>query len=158
MDMVEFIINSPHKGETFIIVIAAIICVQFLVKLWDWFVQRFEIETKASKREKMQIESIAKLEAEVQNIKLDQNEIKDAIQKLTSVMDNMQAKQDASDRARIKDRIGQAYRYYRDKQQWNSMEKEAFDELIASYEAAGGKNSFIHETCQPKSHEWKVVD
>lgn len=74
MDALEFVLNSPHKAETFIVVIAAILSVQFLVKLFDWVVERFGLETKGMKREKKQIESIDKLEKEIDSIK---EEIKD---------------------------------------------------------------------------------
>lgn len=158
MDTIEYLINAPHKGEAFLIIIAIIISVQFFIKLWDWFIQRFEIETKSTKREKMQIKSIGQLETNVQNLITDQEEIKNALIKLGEELNNMQDKQDASDRARIRDRIGQAYRYYQDKGQWTSMEKEAFDGLISSYEAAGGINSFVHDTCQPKSQEWNIIE
>ena len=74
MEFIEHLINAPHKGETFIIVIAAILSVQFLVKVYDFFVERFGLETKGTKREKKQIESITKLEQEVDEIK---KEVKD---------------------------------------------------------------------------------
>lgn len=158
MDVIEYLINAPHKGETFLFIIAIIIGTQFIVKLWDWFIQRFEIETKSTKREKLQVQSINQLETNVQNLISDQEKIKNALEKLGAELNNMQDKQDAANRARIRDRIGQAYRYYSDKGQWTSMEKEAFDGLITSYEEAGGTNSFIHTTCQPKSSEWKIVE
>ena len=106
MDTIEYLINAPHKGEAFLIIIAIIISVQFFIKLWDWFIQRFEIETKSTKREKMQIKSIGQLETNVQNLITDQEEIKNALIKLGEELNNMQDKQDASDRARIRDRIG----------------------------------------------------
>lgn len=31
------------------------------------------------------------------------------------------------------------------------MEKEAFEDLIADYEAHGGENSFVHSICKPES-------
>ena len=77
MEAIEYLIGMPHKGETFLIVIAAVLSVQFLVKLWDWIKDRFEIDTKSTKREKMQTESINKLEKEVDTIKEEIKEIKD---------------------------------------------------------------------------------
>lgn len=31
------------------------------------------------------------------------------------------------------------------------MEKKAFEDLIADYEAHGGENSFVHSVCKPES-------
>ena len=158
METIEFLINSPHKGETFIIVIAAVLCVQFLIKLYDWIIQRFGISTKGMRREQMQTEAIEKLKEEVDTIKTEQTGIKEIICKLDKDITYMQQKQDETDRSRIKDRISQMYRYYKEKKEWTSMEKEAFDDLIKSYEAAGGKNSFLHTVCVPASEEWSIVD
>ena len=70
---------------------------------------------------------------EIKEIKKDQNVIKESLNSLTNTLEVMQDKQDASARARLKDRIGQSYRFYRDRGKvdengqhiWNSMEKEA---------------------------------
>lgn len=37
------------------------------------------------------------------------------------------------------------------------MEKEIMDDLIGGYEAAGGKNLFVHDTVQPESYQWKII-
>lgn len=95
---------------------------------------------------------------EVDQIKNTQSVIKDIIDKLDKDLTSMQIKQDACDRARIKDRISQSYSYFKDKGYWTSMERESFYDLIASYEASGGKNSFVHEICLPKSQEWKICE
>ena len=52
MDAIEHLINSPHKGEFFIACVCAIVAVQFVVKLMDWFRERFGITTASSRREK----------------------------------------------------------------------------------------------------------
>lgn len=81
-----------------------------------------------------------------------------SIQGLANDVHNMQEKNDSSDRSRIKDRIAQAYRHYHEKKEWTNMEKEAFNDLIRSYEDAGGINSFVHTTCEPESLTWIVID
>lgn len=80
------------------------------------------------------------------------------INNIATNVHDMQDKNDASDRARIKDRIAQSYRFYHEKKQWTHMEKEAFEDLIASYEAAGGTNSFVHSICEPECQTWIIVD
>ena len=77
---------------------------------------------------------------------------------LAENVNDMQTKNDANDRARIKDRIAQSYRFYHEKKQWTHMEKEAFEDLIASYENSGGTNSFVHSICEPESQTWIVID
>jgi len=67
------------------------------------------------------------------------------------MMIEMQKKSDASERARLKDRIGQAYRNYHERGSWSEMEKESFEGLIYDYEQHGGENSFIHSICEPES-------
>ena len=158
MEAIEKVINSPHKLEIFLVVLAAILAVQFVIKLWDYFRQRFGIETEAMRRERLQSESIETLKAEFSAIKRDQVELLQNVGNLTNIVNKMQEQNNAAERARLKDRIGQSYRYYKEKGHWNRMEKDAFDDLIASYEAAGGENSFVHEVCQPKSLEWDIID
>ena len=124
----------------------------------DWVRERFGITTASSRREQEQSETISTLKTEVEQIKKDQTEVMECLNGLKDSVDKMQAKQDSADRARLKDRIGQAYRYYKDKGEWNLMEKEAFNDLVISYELAGGQNSFVHDVCVPASLEWKVID
>ena len=158
MDELEMLLKSPHKFETFVVVIAAILVFQFIIKLIDWFRDRFGITTASSRREKEQSETIITLKTEVEQIKKDQSEVMERLTGLKNSVDKMQEKQDSADRARLKDRIGQAYRYYKEKGEWNLMEKEAFNDLVTSYELAGGENSFVHDVCVPASLEWKIIN
>ena len=82
----------------------------------------------------------------------------DKVSVLGQMIVDMQQKTDASERAKLKDRISQAYRYYHDKGEWNKMEREAFNDLIRDYEAHGGQNSFVHSICEPESQTWNVID
>lgn len=84
--------------------------------------------------------------------------MKDCIQDLSNKVNEMQESTNATERSRLKDRLGQSFRYYNQRGQWNLMEKEAFDDLVKSYEDAGGKNSFVHTVCVPASMQWKVID
>lgn len=84
--------------------------------------------------------------------------IVDKVNVLSTMIVEMQERSDTNGRARIKDRIAQSYRYYHAKKVWTNMEKEAFDDLIRSYEFSGWKNSFIHSICEPESCTWKVVE
>ena len=78
MSQVETLLNSSGKAQTFILIITALVAFQFLAKLAEWFIEKYEIETKSMKREKMQTESVHMLEKEVDAIKLEIKEIKDS--------------------------------------------------------------------------------
>ena len=70
----------------------------------------------------------------------------------------MEKKTDDSERAKLKDRIAQAYRKHHESGEWTRMDKEAYEGLIRDYEAHGGKNSFVHDICEPESFTWKIID
>lgn len=93
-----------------------------------------------------------------------QKQLTDSINALSDKLDAMNLKQNELEekhrkriRAEMKDKISQLYRYYHAKQEWNDMEKEAFNDLIDEYEDAGGSNSFVHSVVQPESYTWKII-
>lgn len=65
MEAIEQLLNNPHGKELILYVIVGLVAFQFIVKLWDWFQQRFGIETKMTKHEKEQSESIQALKTDV---------------------------------------------------------------------------------------------
>lgn len=102
---------------------------------------------------------------DIEKLKKDNDAIKDDIAAINGKMNTMfqmmlemRQHNDENDRARIKDRISQLYRYHKYKKQWTTMEKESMEDLIASYEACGGTNSFVHETVQKEMYTWDIVD
>lgn len=84
--------------------------------------------------------------------------VSEQLQTLKNQMDALEMAQDKRDRAKLKDRIGQAYRYYTARGWWNSMEKESLEGLIEEYEAAGGENSFVHSKVQKEMYTWTLVE
>lgn len=158
MNELQQVLQSPDKTTLFLTVMCAFIAFKFLVSLFDWFKDRYGIETKATRREKNQVDTIANLKSEVELIKSHQTTMMKSVDAISQAVKAMQEKSDAAERARLKDRIGQAYRYYNEKGRWNTMEKDAFEDLINSYEAAGGKNSFVHDICMPESLKWDLID
>ena len=87
-----------------------------------------------------------------------QKQLTSAISLLTQKIDTMIADEKERQRAKLKDRIGEMYGYYHEKQEWNHMQKEALDDLITAYENAGGLNSYVHDIVQPESYTWKLID
>ena len=71
MGELEKVLNAPHLKEIFIVVVAALLVMKLLISIWDFFRDRFEIETKTSRREKAQSETITNLKNEVDCIKRD---------------------------------------------------------------------------------------
>ncbi len=61
-------------------------------------------------------------------------------------------------RAELKDKIGQSYRYYHQKQEINDMEFEALEDLIKEYESANGENSFVHSVVQKEMYTWRKIE
>lgn len=84
--------------------------------------------------------------------------LENSVNEISASVKAMQAKSDERERNRLRDRIGQSYRYYNEKGCWNRMEKEAFDGLVASYESVGGTNGFVHEKAIPASMTWTIID
>lgn len=58
--------------------------------------------------------------------------------------------------AKLKEKITSAHRHYHKTKQWNSMEKEAFEDMIGEYYRAGG-NSYVHKVIEPESKTWTVI-
>ena len=59
--------------------------------------------------------------------------------------------------ARLKDRISQGYRYFSQKKQWSSMEKESMEEMIRAY-SQYSNNSFVHSVVERDIPTWTVID
>ena len=74
----------------------------------------------------------------------------DSIHKLTLIVHS------TSLQSEIKERIAQSYRDYNKTKQITSMELEALEDLIATYEEHGGENSFVHSKVQKEMYTWEV--
>lgn len=148
-----------------IFIAALIIIAVWVIAKFDFLCSRFGIKTKRMLRMEEHEEDIKELKehADRTDDKIDKlfecmDEMRDDIKELSGAVKSMQEKQDNARRNQLRDRIGQSYRYYAAKKQWNHVEKEAFDGLIESYEAAGGTNGFVHQKCIPESMTWDIVD
>lgn len=104
-------------------------------------------------------------EEDVKQSNMRDKRIKDSVDALNQNMTLVSNKLDLMDEeskqnklAELKDKIGQSYRYYHEKQEWNSMEEETLRDLITRYEANGGENSFVHSVVLPESYIWRKVN
>lgn len=149
---------------------------RIIITLLEWVASKFGIESKW-RREKKEEHDLLMQTADHLNVLQEKHEedvrqsirhdkiIKEDLANLASIveeinrkLDIMEGKNDANERAKLKDRIAQAYRKHSETKEWTSMEEETFHELISDYELHGGKNSFVHTVCEPESYSWKIVD
>lgn len=57
----------------------------------------------------------------------------ETVNTLSDTVNSVEKRLDANEAAKLKDRISESYRYYHGLQEWTSMEKEAFHDLIEAY-------------------------
>ena len=98
-----------------------------------------------------------------------QNELSGLISNIDKKIDKMkkdtdtriqtnEAKNNSRISSEIKDRVSKVYRKHHVTQKISSMELEALEGLIDSYEKADGHNSFIHQIVQKEMYQWKIED
>ena len=90
MNELQQVLESPNKVGIFLIVIAAIFSVEFLIKLWDYFKQRFGIETKSTLNEQ-------RIDREIEGLKQETNEIRDSQKRMMDSQNKMIEKLDVMD-------------------------------------------------------------
>lgn len=171
-----------YGPSAFIITLLLFFALIEILKGTKFLVEYFGYESKDTKRFKKLEEKINILEGELTALQTDaanfrQNRINDRKQSLNiqqQLLDKIQGvdevlefisnqinsneeKRKSSERARLKDRIGQAYGHYNKSKQWTKMEKEALEELISEYENAGGENSFVHSVVQKEMYTWTEI-
>lgn len=148
-----------------IFIAAIIIFFVFILQKTDWIAERFGITSKRKLAEERQEKEIENLKAHAE--KTDGNfekvftsieTLQESINTVSDRVAEMQRRNDENERSKLKDRIAQSYRYHKSHGYWSSMDKEAFNDLVKAYEAAGGKNSFIHSVCIPNTLQFDVVD
>ena len=112
--------------------------------------------------EEMTNYSINRINDRKQSIEI-QKELTDSQSKITNrvndickKLDDMEEKENKRVQSEIKERIAQSYRQYNETKQISSMELEALEDLIETYEAHGGENSFVHSVVQKEMYTWEV--
>mgnify|MGYP001150726039 CR=1 FL=1 len=157
MNTIEKLLNTVSV-DTILFLFVALFAAREIIMLISWFCDTFGIQTKWTSRRKAEKEMLDNHERRLDSISTDVKATKDKLNVVSQMLVEMQSKNDASERAKLKDRISQSYRYYHERGKWNVMEKEAFKDLVDDYEAHGGTNSFVHEICVPESYTWKIVE
>ena len=170
-EVVDLAVNNTGNSNIIINIIMLIVAIVFVAEHIKKLIEMFGIEFKSTKREQFQLDSIKLLKGEIENIKNDEGGIKSTLEDMNKEiktifkeLTDMKERQDIISRSRIKDRVSQSFKYYRDRDkdksviQWTSMEKESMMDLIDSYERAGGQNSFIHTVILPEIKNWEVIE
>lgn len=90
--------------------------------------------------------------------------IRDDLKKLTETVESIsarlnaiQSKNDATELAKLKEKLWGYYRKYKDVGEWEKFEADVFWGLFDSYIAHGG-NSFVKHDIEPVMRELKVID
>ena len=143
---------------------AVIIVVVFVIQKFDWIVERFGIMSKRQMAEAKQDNDIKELKDHANHTDENINKILDRIEDMKGSVDGistqvteLQKKNDINEAARLKDRISEGYRYYNERKQWTSMEKESMEEMIKAY-SQYSENSFVHSIVERDMPTWKVID
>lgn len=158
MNEIIYLLSEIGMVHTIIVIFALLFAMQTIIKIIEWYCDYFGIKTKWGLEKKHEKEMLLAHEQQLNAISADTKATKNKLNVLAQMMIEVQEKNDVSERAKLKDRISQSYRYYHEKGEWNAMEKEAFEDLIRDYENHGGENSFVHSICEPESFTWKIVD
>lgn len=85
-----------------------------------------------------------------------QNKLTDKVDNICKKLIDMEEKENKRVQSEIKERIAQSYRQYNETKRISSMELEALEDLIETYEAHGGENSFVHSVVQKEMYTWEV--
>lgn len=88
------------------------------------------------------------------------NDIKNLTETIDSIsirLDSMQSKNDATELAKLKEKLLAYYRKYKDIGEWERFEADVFWGLFDSYIAHGG-NSFVKHDIEPTMRNLKIID
>jgi rubrerythrin len=85
-----------------------------------------------------------------------QSAITDKVDSISKKLDEMEKKENKRVQSEIKERIAQSYREYKKTKTITPEELEALEDLIETYEAHGGENSFVHSLVQKEMYTWEV--
>jgi len=87
----------------------------------------------------------------------DLKKLTDTVESISARLDAMQSKNDATELAKLKEKILAYYRKYKDIGEWERFEADVFWGLFDSYIARGG-NSFVKHDIEPVMRNLKVID
>lgn len=161
-DIIEILQLDFKSG---LLAIAGIIILfTWIISKWDFIVSKFGITTKRVMKEDKQDKDIEELKNH--SVKTDKsmdkileciNELKESIQGVSNQVKSLQQKNDKNEAARLKDRIAEAYRYWHERGEWTSRDKESMEDMIAAY-SQYSENSFVHTIVEKEMMTWSIID
>ena len=150
--------------EGFLFIAALIIVAVFLIQKFDWIIERLGIKSKRQMAEEKQDADIkvlrnhaAKTDENIDKILAGMNTLQESIQGVSNQVTVLQNKNDLNEAARLKDRIAEGYRYWHERGEWTSRDKESMEDLIKAY-SQYSENSFVHSVVEKEMPTWKVID
>lgn len=150
--------------EGFLFIAALIIVAVFLIQKFDWIIERLGIKSKRQIAEEKQDADIkvlrnhaAKTDENIDKILAGMNTLQESIQGVSNQVTVLQNKNDLNEAARLKDRIAEGYRYWHERGEWTSRDKESMEDLIKAY-SQYSENSFVHSVVEKEMPTWKVID
>lgn len=132
-----------------------------LKTIFEKFTETLGIEfafTRKKRELKERTEKLEKRINEIVEILDDVKELKTTVKALSESISQMRDRQNANERARLKDRILQAYRHYKEKGEWSTMEREAMLGLIESYRENGEYNTYVNDVIAIDIENFKIID
>ena len=84
-------------------------------------------------------------------------ELKASVNEVSGQVKVLQDKNDINEAAHLKDRIAEGYRYWHERGEWTSRDKESMEDLIKAY-SQYSENSFVHSVVEKEMPQWTVID
>ena len=174
MDELNSLLNIDFKSfiqDTFIIIACLVTICVLLIKFFDYIGRPIKWLKNRNQDHELLIKTVQDLktlhdkheEDTKQSIRHDAI-IREDLRKLTTTVDDisdkletMQKKMDATEMAKLKEKILAYYRKYSPKGEWEQFESDVFWGLYDSYISHGG-NSFVKDDIEPVMRKLRIKD
>ncbi len=132
-----------------------------LFSIAEKLANKLGIEFKGIRRKNEDHELLLNTVTRLENIekqhKIDALRLSNEISNVANTLEEMRLKNDATEMAKLKDKLLAYYKKYRDIGKWSKLEHDAFWDLFSRYEAHGG-NGHMHDVVEPIMRELGLVD
>lgn len=168
MNYIEMLLSNWQN--VIITICALLFACQIIIKAYTEVRGFFGLETKQSLRrikdQHLLDEHENKMNIIISGNAQNSKDIKvtnDKINVLSQMILDMQEKSDISERAQLKDRLTQIYRYHKEKvengnkKEWGELEADAFWDMYSDYVERGG-NHFIKTVVEPYMRDFRVIE
>lgn len=157
-------------------IVLFLVCLKFVWSLLDWLLfDKLKIETKKMREKRTDhellmttVQDLTELhnkheEDTKQSIRHDEiirndlHALTITVNEIVDKLEKMQQNNDATEMAKLKEKILGYYRKYKDLGEWESFEADVFWGLFDRYIAHGG-NSFVKHDIEPVMRNLKIID